>query len=200
MALSRDGLVLMSDIQRLPGCSQAPSSCMVKLLLEEAGLWPTPAGHWFLDLTYGIGQFYNTRYFRNVRIAGYDIRRLEWRRRPDWFKQAPAWAALHDLERGTLPQPVWVVVVDPPWQGYWHRMLVGQRWFYRVSRGFGTTQQILEAAARLSKTLGVPLLVHYPNPWVPRGFTEIFSVFWKPSLPRAKKIYRTWWGVLAPRR
>lgn len=204
--LSENEVVRMSDIQRLPGCSKSPSSCMVWLLLDKAGLWPIPKDRWILDLTYGIGQFYNTKYFRGTLIAGYDVRKLEWRRKPNWFKQAPAWAALHDLDRGTLPQPVWVVVVDPPFQECREKnncrgilTEVGGRWFYRVHKGVGTPQQILESSAKLIKKLGVKLVVHFREEWVPPGYKALVSVWWKPSLPNASEDYKTWWGVLAYR-
>jgi len=73
---------------------------------------------------------------------------------------------------------------------------VGDRWFYRTSRMVGTPEMILESAAGVSRLLGVPMLIHFSDRWVPEGFKVLVEVFWKPSLPRASKEYKSWWGLL----
>ena len=197
-----NGLVLpMYEVQRLPGCSQAPGSCLVRVLLREAGLWPVGVKGFVLDLTFGRGKFYEAWPFR-PRVIAYDIRRLNWVVEPTRFVKAPAWAAFHHVRDGSLRDPVELVVVDPPWQdcrrGNGCIRRVGDRWFYRTSRMVGTPEMILESAARVSRLLGVPMLIHFSDRWVPEGFKVLVEVFWKPSLPRASKEYRSWWGLVRP--
>lgn len=185
--------VPMHRLQRLYRKCKYPYGVMVKLLLEEAGL----RSHTVLDLTYGEGKFWSC--WRPKHLIGFDVRRLDWTVEPDVFYQKPAWAALHMRVPG-----VDLVAVDPPWQrsarGRSARLSIGGRWWYRTSRMVGSPEAILESAARLAGELGVPLVVHFERPWVPEGFDVMVSVFWRPSLPHASKEYRTWWGVLVPRR
>ena len=189
--------VPMWKLQRYMRHCRYPYGAMVYLLLEEAGLRPSVV----LDLTYGLGKFWSCN--RPRILAGYDIRRLPWIVPPDFFREAPAWAARWDLREGRVPRPD-LIAVDPPWQrcrkgsgcrGY----EVGGAWWFRVSRALGTPELILDTAARIAGSLGVPLLVHYEEPWVPPGFVELVSVWWRPSLPRAREGYRTWWGILVSR-
>ncbi|MCE4619017.1 MAG: hypothetical protein F7C37_06205 [Desulfurococcales archaeon] len=188
--------VEMWRLQRaFPRC-RYPYGTMVWLLLREAGLRPRSV----IDLTYGLGKFWSC--YRPRRIIAYDIRRLDWVVEPDEFYQKPAWAALYKY-----PYGVDLVAVDPPWQRcekgngcHGRRMAVGGAWWFRVSRAVGTPELILDTAARVAGSLGVPVLVHYEKPWVPPGFVELVSVWWRPSLLRAREGYATWWGVLASRR
>ena len=192
--------VEMWRLQRaFPRC-RYPYGTMVWLLLREAGLRPRSV----VDLTFGLGKFWSC--WRPPLLVGYDVRRLPWVVEPDVFRLGPAWAAWWDLREGRVPRPD-LVAVDPPWQqcrkGNGCRPAirgVGSSWWFRVSRAVGTPELILESAARVAVEAGVPLLVHFEREWVPAGFSLVVGVWWRPSLPRASPGYRTWWGILVPRR
>ena len=158
----------MYEVQRLPGCGRAPDSCLIRAMLREVGLWPVGVGGFILDLTFGRGKFYEACPFR-PRVIAYDIRRLNWVVEPVRFVKAPAWATIHHIRDGSLRDPVKLVVVDPPWQdcrrGNGCIRRVDDRWFYRTSMMFGTPMQILESAARVSRLLGVPMLIHFRDRW-----------------------------------
>lgn len=183
--------VPMYELQRAYRKCRYPYGAMVWLLLQEAGLEPSVV----VDLTYGLGKFWSC--WRPSYLVGYDVRRLDWVVDPDEFHQAPAWSALHHVVDGRVPRPE-LVVVDPPWQR--GPRSVGRRnGHFRVSNGLGSPTVILESAARLSGMVGVPLLVHFGDRWVPQGFTSLAEVYWRPSLSRASPDYRTWWGILVRR-
>lgn len=190
----------MYELQKWFSRCPYPYGTMVMLLLEEAGLHPGIV----IDLTFGLGKFWSC--WRPKYLIGYDIRRLHWVVEPNEFHQTVSWAALHHVRDRRVPRPD-LVAVDPPWQrcksGNGCRGLrfeVGGAWWFRVSKGVGTPELILESAARLAEETGVPLLVHFEDRWVPRGFSVLVEVFWRPSLSKASPDYRTWWGVLAPGR
>lgn len=150
------------DVQRRGGaCAKAPSSCVVRDLLREAGLLRPLQPIRVLDMTYGQGVFYVAF---NARVAGFDVKRLEWRVKPALFYQEPCWAWRRRLDEILrVLGGVDVVAVDPPWANWYGTRSRKARMHY--SQAVGTPMDIIErcgaAAARL---LGVPMLYHYAEP------------------------------------
>jgi hypothetical protein len=185
-------------------CARYPTSCVVRDLLARSGLLKPLQPLRVLDVTYGQGIWWMT--LPQARVYGIDVKKLEWKRRPACFLQAPAWAwrsHAGEVEECLRGRPG-LIAVDPPWQecvrgnGCQGRE-IGGRYHYRVSAAVGSPEHILEAATEAARHYRAPLLVHYETRWVPEGFRVVVETWWKPFLPNVDKYgYRNWWGILAP--
>ena len=180
-------LVHQVELQRKGGvCAAYPSSCLVRRLLGEAGLFK-PFHHLrVLDLTFGQGIFYYS--FRNsVQVYGFDIRRLEWVVKPYRFYNASC-----DKWRKQLPDTGFdLVVVDPPFSPY--KRGQEKRTHYRDN---GSISLCLVEALKAAEHYHTPLLVHFMWRTQPYGF-RVLSEAWYQGWSRLSRIPRpTWFGVL----
>jgi len=192
-------VVSQIEVQRWPGRGY-PSSKLVLYLLREAGLLKPFERLRVVDMTFGQGVWWMS--LPQARIAGFDVRRLDWKRRPSCFFQQPcqSWRLrVAEIEECLGGQPD-LVAVDPPWErcvkgnGCRGR---GARYHYRASRAVGPPESILEAARQAALYWGVHLLVHYETRWIPAGLKPVVELWWKPFLPNVDKYdYRNWWAVL----
>jgi len=124
-----------------------------------------PIGVRILDMTYGRGRFY--RRIKEVYkpfIIGIDIIRHEWEVEPDIFIQRDCRSITIDEVRqyGRID----VVVVDPPWnhvkRGYMSdRLGISDMPYHMPST---EPYQIIYAAMRIARGLGVPLVARFMEP------------------------------------
>ena len=189
------------EVQRWPGRGP-PTARLVVRLLGWAGLLRPLQPVRVLDLTYGQGVWWLG--LPQAVVAAFDARRLEWRRRPRCFIQAPAQHWQHyasEIEECLGGSPPDLVAVDPPWQQHRRGREPGGRTYYRATAAIGSPEQILQAGAEAAAHWGVPLLVHYATRWLPPGFIPAVEAYWRPWFyvmnPRAEG-YRSWWAVLRP--
>ena len=192
------------EIQRRGGkCARYPSSCIVVQLLDEAGLLRPLQPLSILDLTYGEGRFWAA--LSQAVVAGFDVRRLGWVRRPRCFWRAPAqhWQRYtSEIEECLAGRPQ-LIAVDPPWQRWQRGREVGGRYYYRAANAWGAPEEILRAAAEAAQHWQAPLLVHYATRWLPPGFTPVVEMWWRPwfhLLNKKASNYKSWWAVLRPGR
>lgn len=189
------------DVQRRRGCGRYPTSCIVRDLLNEAGLLEFAKPLRVIDVTYGQGIFWAVLRSKVV-VAAVDIKRLDWRVRPRCFIQAAAqkWRAWLREALECLGNQVDIVAVDPPWQKWRRGREPGGRYHYRASRALGTLESILKAGIELAAYLNAPLLYHWREPLAqyeylagPVAFRPYFYII----NPRAAN-YRSYFGVVAP--
>lgn len=90
------------DWQRRPGCGKNPFSCFFCHLLDVLGAKA------ILDLTYGVGSFYQA--CTSLNIIAVDIVRRNWLVEPREFRQADALEFIKEFQNH-----VDVVVLDPPY-------------------------------------------------------------------------------------
>lgn len=148
-------IVHQIDVQRKGGlCSRYPVSCIIRMLLREAGLLEPFKTITVLDLTYGEGRFWVT--LPQAYIIAFDIRRLKWHRKPQVFYNKPCW------KFGDYVTKVDIIVIDPPW-GEWRRGW-DRRGHYIKFNALGSPQQILQCGLDAMQKLGKPLLYHYKQP------------------------------------
>ena len=198
-------LITQTEVQRRGGpCARYPIGCVVRDLLARAGVLRPLQPLRVLDLTYGQGIWWTA--LPQARVAGFDVKRLDWRRRPRCFFRQPcqSWRLREREIAECLGGHPDLVAVDPPWEkcvngnGCRGRE-IGGRYHYRASQAVGSPESILEAARQAAEYFSAPLLVHYEAPWRPEGFTVAVEVWWKPFLPNVDKYgYRNWWAVLRP--
>lgn len=151
-----------------------------------------------LDLTYGKGLFWKT--IPHALIYAFDIRRLDWVRRPKCFMKAPAWAWRHyvniitDCLRGKPD----LVAVDPPWA----TKGTSTRRYYGLDRAFGSIEHILDATVEAARHFNSYLLVHLKDRYEPRGFDIVTETYFLP-ITRYLNLHRenpyTWFAILRPR-
>ncbi len=185
-------MITQLEVQKLGGpCARAPVSCMVKMLLERAGL--SPAELVVFDTTYGEGRFWAAS--RPSLLIGADIACLDWVVEPDIFIKKPAWQSWKTVKK--LGIHVDVVVVDPPWIERGN----SKRRHFGLDKALGSHRLILEAAARATRELGARyLFVHYKTTWVPEGFRVVAEEKWLPVtryIDYNKENPTTWWGLLS---
>ena len=188
-------VILQEDIMRLKGCRLKPSSCLIRMLLEEAGL--EPRGLTVVDVTYGEGRFYLA--WRPRLLLGCDVRLLKWKVEPDWFALTPSWACWTRVEKLALETDL--VVVDPPFSERGHRSWKHGRPHYNIWAAVGGKENVLRGGFRTAEQLGTPnILVHYNERVEPEGWQIIAEKWWRP---RTRYLNLddtiTWWGVLAQR-
>ncbi len=190
-------LVTQIEIQRRGGaCAKYPSSCVIRDLLARAGLLKPFRQLHVLDLTYGRGLFWKT--MPQAVIFAFDIRRLDWVRRPKCFVRAAAWAWKHYINNiAECLGNIDLVVADPPWvvKG------TSTRRHYGLDRAFGSVWHILNAAAEAARYFNSYLLLHLKDRYKPEGFAIVSQIYFLP-MTRYLNLHKpnpyTWWGVLAP--
>ena len=147
------------ELQRLGGvCARAPVSCLIRQLLNEAGILQPLRIVRVLGLTYGEGRFWLA--LPQAFVVGFDIRRVEWVRKPQKFFKKPCWA-WRNYVNGFSPD---VVVIDPPW-AEWRRGW-DRRGHYIKYNAVGTPEYILKCGIDAAKALRKPLLYHWKAPLI----------------------------------
>lgn len=181
-------LVHQVEVQRQGGvCAAYPSSCLVRNLLKEAGLFKPFQYLRVLDLTFGQGVFYYS-FKSSVQVYAFDIRRLNWVTKPYRFYQASC-----DKWKKQLPSDARfdLVVVDPPFTPHVHR----RRGHYRDN---GSISLCLVEALKAAEQYNAPMLIHFMWRTQPYGF-KVLSEAWYQGWSRLTRMPRpTWFGVLAP--
>ena len=174
------------ELQRRKECWRYPSSCMVKMLLEDSGLLDKEVIN-ILDLTYGRGIFYHVLRDK-VRVYGFDIRKLDWVVEPYRFykKSAVNWRK-HLDDYGEID----LVVVDPPWGGN-----------HKLREHFKARDMVLllREGERASRHFNVPLLVHFAYRVVPYKFRVKLDYWWiiRVRYLNLSNFSPSWWGLLYP--
>ncbi|MCE4601251.1 MAG: hypothetical protein F7C38_06790 [Desulfurococcales archaeon] len=176
------------EVQRKGGpCAAYPSSCIVRDLLNEAGLLKPFEPLKVLDLTYGQGIFYYSIRSR-VRVYAFDIRLLNWIVKPYMFYEK---SCEHWKRVGLESEAFDLVVVDPPFSPYnrgWEK-----RGHYRDN---GSIALCMYEALKASEHFNVPLLVHFFWKTIPYGY-RVIAETWFQGWSRLSKMPRpTWFGIL----
>jgi len=181
-------VVHQKDIQRKGGvCAEYPVSCLIRDILRRAGLLKPFKQLKVLDLTYGEGRFWVA--LPQAVVIGFDIRRLEWRRKPARFflESCENWRTRVPNEEFDL------IVADPPFSPYkrgWEK-----RGHYTDN---GNIALILNEARKASEHFCAPMLIHFMWKVVPPEF-EIVDEAWFQGWSRLSKMPRpTWFGLLKP--
>ncbi len=181
-------LVRQNELQRRGGvCAAYPSSCLVRKLLGQAGLFKPFQHLRVLDLTFGQGIFYYS--FRSkVQVYGFDIRRLDWVVKPYRFYNASC-----DKWKKQLPSDIDfdLVVVDPPFSPY--KRGQEKRTHYRDN---GSISLCFTEALKAAERFAAPLLVHFMWKTQPYGF-KVLSETWFQGWSLTKMARPTWFGVLS---
>ncbi len=186
-------VVLQEEIARVKGCGHKPSSCMVRMLLEEAGM--EPRGLAVVDTTYGEGRFYLA--WRPRLLLGCDVRILDWKVEPDLFARVPSWGCWRRVGKlGIKPD---LVVVDPPFSDRGHKTERHGRPWYNSWAAVGGKRNVLQGGFITAEKLQARyVLVHYNERVKHEGWRIIAEKWWRP---RARHLNLdntiTWWGVLA---
>ena len=120
-----------------------------------------------LDLTYGVGRFYRLGKAMIGRIVAVDVRKYEWEVEPTVFYQVDCRVFVDRVLKGEIELgDIDIIVVDPPWshekRGAAARETGVSRQPYHL-RGVDS-RSIIQAALKLAKVLGKPLLYRYREP------------------------------------
>jgi hypothetical protein len=122
-----------------------------------------------VDLTYGVGGFYRLSRSMIGRIIAVDITKHRWEVEPTTFYLMDCRVFVNMVLRGEITLgDVDLVVVDPPWssekRGTKPRETGVSKQPYHM-RGVDS-RSIIQAAIKLSKALGRPLLYRYKEPLI----------------------------------
>jgi hypothetical protein len=120
-----------------------------------------------VDLTYGVGRFYRLSKPMIGRIIAVDIERHKWEVKPTVFYHMDCRIFVDRVLKGEIELGgVDVIVVDPPWssekRGVRPKRTGISSLPYHISGVY--SKSIVQAAIRLSRTLGKPLLYRYKEP------------------------------------
>ena len=184
--MSKAVIIDQREIQRLGGvCARFPVSCLIRQLLDEAGLLKPFSKIKVLDLTYGEGRFWPA--LPQAEVWGFDVQRLRWVRQPQRFyqKSCEHWKKL------VADQDFDLVVADPPFIAYkrgWE-----MRKHYYLTAAIPT---ILNEARKAARHFNAYLLVHFMWRAQPFGF-EIITEAWFSGWGRYAKVnVPSWFGVM----
>ena len=180
-------IIQQSELRKKGGfCAKYPSSCVVRMLLKDAGLFKPFKTIKVLDLTFGQGIFYYS--FKSVvQVYGFDIKRLNWVTKPYKFfnMSCDKWKKKIDEDHFDL------IVVDPPFSPYdrgWERRL-----HYKDN---GNISLCLTEALKAAEKYNAPMLIHFIWKIIPYGFKPIVEV-WFQGWSRLTKMNRpTWFGII----
>jgi len=192
MTLPYNNIVDQREVQRWgKGCGRFPTSCVVRHLLVAANLLKPLGTLTVWDMTFGEGRFWVL--IPQVRVIGWDIRKLKWYRLPFQFFKQPCWAWRYEEPS---PHPD-LVAIDPPWSR-WQRG-GRDRAHYWINKMEGTPEHILNYCGKAaSEHFGVPLLVHYKDRWVPDGFRIVTEVWYQAVVRNMKMPKPSWFAILEP--
>jgi len=120
-----------------------------------------------VDLTFGVGRFYRLSRSMIGRIIAVDITKHKWEVEPTIFYQMDCRVFVNRVLRGEIDLgDVDLVVVDPPWnaekRGVKPRETGISSLPYHIRGVY--SKSIVQAAIRLSRALGKPLLYRYKEP------------------------------------
>lgn len=182
-------LVRQGELQaRGKVCARFPISCLIRDMLEEAGMLSHGRKIVVLDMTFGEGRFWVA--IPEAEVWGFDIVRLKWFKKPFRFYECRCenWAK----KVGKLDFDL--ICVDPPWLPRNHTC--------KLRKHFGVTTSvgsILREAEKASLHFKRPLLVHFLWRAIPYGF-EVLTERWFQPVSRYVNVTRpTWFGLLKPR-
>ena len=178
------------EIQKQGGsCAKYPSSCIVRQLLDSAGLLQFGRTLNVLDLTYGQGIFYYSIGLK-VKVYGFDIHRLVWVTKPFAFYNTSC-----EKWKKVLPSSIGfdLVVVDPPWSIY-------RRGWEKRGHYYGNGSFVLcvTEAVKASEHYNAPLLLHAPWKLVPPNYNVVTEVWFQGWSRLTKMPKPTWFGLLKP--
>lgn len=135
----------------------------IRLLLTRVGINPDK-GLKVLDLTYGQGLFWFK--FPNIRIVGFDVRKLQWKVAPTCFVQDKAqnWYLYRDYIVDCLGGNPDIVAVDPPFSKRLSGSMYDKTHYYE-SFAEGTVEEIIESALEAGRYFKSLVLIRYRTLW-----------------------------------